>query len=326
MATYNYQDPGTTAQDIANQSDPTKTFNRNTFDALISGQSGLSSSTMNTLLGFNSDIQRSQQMSSTDLVDANFMQANATEAGYASQEELIAAQAQSDSAAGYLLQQQGYLKEEGAYTTAAGISAENAALAKASGDVELYQQGVGISKTLGTQRSAVASSGFGAGGSALDVYASSMRAGNLDLSMTNLQTGIKVSAYKEQAQASLAEAEAVGVAATGAGIAATQATAASQEDILASKSYDTAQAADQYAANIDLQNAQQAAAAGTAAQTNEQNLIDAIRSGLGTNSSGTAGGGGKNRIPLQGEVGSPYLAQGQIGGNSGVFFNLKVKG
>jgi hypothetical protein len=146
----------------------------------------------------------------------------------------LKATADASDAAGFGLQATGYGKEIDAYNTAAGISAENAALAVMSGNVTKAQEQRNITQTLGTQRAQIAGAGFsGDSGTALALYRDSVGQGNLQLAMTDLQTNINQGSYLEAAQASKAMAEAVGVAKTGAETAQTNALTQQQEDLVA---------------------------------------------------------------------------------------------
>ena len=145
--------------------------------------------------------------------------------GEADQAKADAADAQANQAItasqADLLKSTGDLTEGAAYGEAAGLADENAAFTAQSTKVQEAQADRTLFQSLGTQRSNVAASGFGAGGSAGDILRSSASQGALSKAVLGQQGLITEAGYTEQAQSYRAMQTAAGLA--------------SQEDVLASQ-------------------------------------------------------------------------------------------
>jgi hypothetical protein len=305
---------GQIAQGVAN-ANPQNPIDANVQASLVSGTSGLTSSALNALLGFQNDITQEQQSATqagsqqnVDALQATKAGAEATQYGLESQQAGAQANiyglkvlADQQTAAGYGLQAEGYGQEEHAYDIAAGISAQNAVLANASGNLTRAVQQRQLFATVGSQRAQIAGAGFaGDSGSAMDLYRSSMAAGNLQLAQTDLQTSVNYGNYMASAQASKAESAAVATARQGALTAQQNAATAGQEDTEAQTSAQLSGQEDlaaqssalasentyNVAASTDAQTASQAAASRAASQVNLTNLVNSIsKNGAGTDTS-----------------------------------------
>ena len=111
----------------------------------------------------------------------------------------------------------GDIAEANAYASAEGIANANARLATVGGQVAQAQEGLQITKTLGSQKAAVAASGFQESGSALSLLKSSTQQGLIQQQVIGVNAAEQAGGYLSQAAASAAEAG----AATAAGNAAT---------------------------------------------------------------------------------------------------------
>lgn len=106
------------------------------------------------------------------------------------------------------------------YSLAANLADQNAQFAATSTAVKQAQEQRSINMTLGQQQADVASSGFAAGGTALDLLADSARQGALSKAVLGQQGAIEQAGYKEQAQSFRLMQDAANVAATSADHAA----------------------------------------------------------------------------------------------------------
>lgn len=119
---------------------------------------------------------------------------------------------------------QGDTAEQSGYLTAQDIAEQNASLEKVSGSIQQAQQEREVNQSLGTQQAAVASAGFGSGGSALALLRSSRQQGYLAEQLTGVQSDITAGGFIGQAAAAKSEASAAGIAASAATtLAATEA-------------------------------------------------------------------------------------------------------
>lgn len=159
-----------------------------------------------------------------------------------------ATQYQADSAAS-TIEAEGSAAEAEAYRISGGIAEQNAELERRSANLEALQQERLIHKTIGGQRAAVAASGFGEAGTAVDLMRDTIRQGALSTALTRMQGDITAGGYLAQAAAS-----------AGASLAATK----------------TSQAATLLA--------QQYATAGALATTNSANLMSKLLSTTGAGS------------------------------------------
>ena len=94
----------------------------------------------------------------------------------------------------------GDLAEAQTYGLAQGLAEQNAAFTEQSTAIQEMQKQREITMNLGAQRAAVASSGFEASGSALDVLRDSASQGALAKQVLGQQGLITEAGYKEQAQ------------------------------------------------------------------------------------------------------------------------------
>jgi hypothetical protein len=85
------------------------------------------------------------------------------------------------------------------FQLAAGLSDQNAAFTEQSTAIQQSQADRAIEKTIGGQQTAVAASGFAAGGSALDLLRDSANQGALQKAVLGQQGLITEAGYKEQA-------------------------------------------------------------------------------------------------------------------------------
>lgn len=106
------------------------------------------------------------------------------------------------------LKSQGDLGEATAYGNAADVAENNATLAGIAGEIKEYQTTRDVYKTVGSQRAAIAASGFGDSGTSLALARSSFQQGYLDNQLTRTQTLSKQGGYLEEAAAAKAEAAA----------------------------------------------------------------------------------------------------------------------
>ena len=111
---------------------------------------------------------------------------------------------------------QGDTAEAGAYGNVETIAQANARLAQAAGQVEQAQQGITIRQAQGAERAAQASNGFGAGGSAAALLRESTRQGQLEQSITGINSTLQAGGYQQQGAAAAAEAAAANTAANAA--------------------------------------------------------------------------------------------------------------
>jgi hypothetical protein len=116
--------------------------------------------------------------------------------------------------------QQGLQLEEQQYEEAAQFAQQNVEYTKQSTDIQEYQKSREIMQTLGQQQADVASAGFAASGSALDLERESANQGALAQGVLAQQGLITEAGYEEQAQSYQIMAQAAGVAAQAAGKAA----------------------------------------------------------------------------------------------------------
>lgn len=107
----------------------------------------------------------------------------------------------------------GYNAETTAYGEVGTIAENNAALAKASGDITTYQDQLKALTTIGEQKAAVASNGFRESGSNLDILRSSLQQSYLKQQLDETQTNINVGGYLAEKAAAKAEADAATAAA-----------------------------------------------------------------------------------------------------------------
>lgn len=103
-------------------------------------------------------------------------------------------------------QAEGKQIEAQSYTAAAKFAEQNAAWAQANTAVKAYQTQHEAFKVIGGQEAAVASSGFDATGSALDILADSMSQAAISKALVTQQGEITEMGYQEQQRAYLAMA------------------------------------------------------------------------------------------------------------------------
>jgi len=116
---------------------------------------------------------------------------------------------------------QGLRTEAEQYTLAAGLADQNAKFTEQSTAIKEYQQSRDIQKTIGSQQAAVASSGFAASGSALDIERDSANQGAIAQGVLAQQGLIEEAGFEEQAASYRLMAEASSNAANAADKAAT---------------------------------------------------------------------------------------------------------
>lgn len=124
------------------------------------------------------------------------------------------------------IMQAGDLKEATAYDNASAIANANARLATISGQIQQSQEGIKVTKELGSQASDVSGSGFSNTGSAVYLMRASKYQGALANQLYGTDAAIKSGGYLSQAAASQAQADAANTAADYAGQLATNATTA----------------------------------------------------------------------------------------------------
>ena len=107
------------------------------------------------------------------------------------------------TAAGYSAA--GYAAEAGAYGTAGGIAANNAALEGVSGEIQRYQAARTAEKAIGGEAADVGAAGFTMSGSNLLALKSSYQQSYLTDQLIRTQTAINQGGYLEQAAAAGAE-------------------------------------------------------------------------------------------------------------------------
>lgn len=110
------------------------------------------------------------------------------------------------NAAGSTTQAEGYRREAEAYDTVGSIAEENAKIEGISGNIKQLQLNRGVQRTIGSQRAAVASSGFANSGSSLDIMRSSLQEGYLADQLIRSNTAVTQGGYLEQGAAAQAEA------------------------------------------------------------------------------------------------------------------------
>ncbi len=137
-------------------------------------------------------------------------------AGMADQAKAQAAEAQAGqaitSSQADLLKSQGDLAEGAAYGEAATLADTNAAFTAQSTAIQESQADRTLFQSLGTQRSNVAASGFGEGGSAGDILRSSASQGALNKAVLGQQGLITEAGYTQQAESYRAMQTAAGLA------------------------------------------------------------------------------------------------------------------
>lgn len=121
----------------------------------------------------------------------------ANQAGLAAQDEANS-QAQTISS-------QGSQAEASAYGTAQTIAQQNAQLAGFSGQIQKVQALRSAFQTIGAQKAAVAASGFGNSGSALDLLRSSTQQAYLNNQVIGTNSALQQGGFLQQAAAATAE-------------------------------------------------------------------------------------------------------------------------
>ncbi len=119
------------------------------------------------------------------------------------------------SAAGSLFGGIGDLKEADAYKKAASLAANNAQIAAESTQIQETQAQRKIFQTIGAQQAEVASAGFAASGSNLDLLHSSISQGSLQKQLIGEQGLIQQNSFLEEAAADQGKAAAAKAAAGG---------------------------------------------------------------------------------------------------------------
>jgi len=109
----------------------------------------------------------------------------------------------------------GSLKAASAYTKASQIELQNAAIARASTQIQLTQTQRHIFQTIGAQKAAVGAAGFANSGSAQDLLRSSLSQGALQRQVIQEQGLINVNSYEAQATAYQGQAAAAKASAGG---------------------------------------------------------------------------------------------------------------
>lgn len=104
-----------------------------------------------------------------------------------------------------------------AYTTAANIATQNEELTERSTAIQEAQQGIQISKALGTETAETAGAGFTAGGSAGDLMRASAQQAALSKQLIENQGEVTAQGYAQQAEAYTGQAQAAQTAAKGQG-------------------------------------------------------------------------------------------------------------
>lgn len=100
----------------------------------------------------------------------------------------------------------GYQREADAYGTVSGIAEENAGIAGIAGDIKALQMARSVTRTVGSQKAAVAAAGFGAAGSNLDILRASMQEGYFADQMIRTQTSLTQGGYLQEGAAAQAQA------------------------------------------------------------------------------------------------------------------------
>ena len=110
--------------------------------------------------------------------------------------------------AAYYLRAAGvYRRASGRYRDAAGLSRENAAITERSTQIKLLGAERALYLTIGGQKADVASAGFKASGTALDLLADSARQGELTKSLLEEQGRLDKNTFEQQATAYDIQAE-----------------------------------------------------------------------------------------------------------------------
>jgi hypothetical protein len=104
------------------------------------------------------------------------------------------------SADAYRTRAQGNRIQAQEYDLASGLASQNAQFTETSTAIKQFQEQRTINQTLGQQQADVASSGFAASGSALDLLRDSASQGALHKAVLGQQGLIEEAGYKEQAQ------------------------------------------------------------------------------------------------------------------------------
>lgn len=94
----------------------------------------------------------------------------------------------------------GQLAEAEQYDIAAGYARQNELFTRTSTEIKNFQTERGILKTLGGQAADVASSGFEASGSALDLLRDSASQGALTKAVASFQGAVEETGYEQQAK------------------------------------------------------------------------------------------------------------------------------
>jgi hypothetical protein len=119
----------------------------------------------------------------------------------------LRAQATTDAAnaAAQEISARGLGLEAEAYGTAAGIAGDNAMLAGIAGEITALREAREVRRTVGAQRAAVASAGFGASGTSLDLLRASFQEGHLSDQLIRTQTSLAQGGYLQEGAAARAE-------------------------------------------------------------------------------------------------------------------------
>jgi hypothetical protein len=126
------------------------------------------------------------------------------------------------------IQAAGYGQEVGAYQTVSDIAGNNANIAGVAGDIKLLQEQRALRKTIGAQRADIASAGFLASGTSIDLFRDSVAQGALQRQLTNIQTAQTKGGYLEEGAAAQAEVAGATMASTAASALAAQQRASGQ--------------------------------------------------------------------------------------------------
>jgi hypothetical protein len=113
-------------------------------------------------------------------------------------------------------QASGYEQEAALYTQAAGVSAQDIQLAKASGELTGAALTTKIAETEGTGAAIAGAGNTGPGGSNADILRESQRQGTLALGRNALETQIQENSYTQQMNAYQAQAAGATAAASAA--------------------------------------------------------------------------------------------------------------
>lgn len=109
----------------------------------------------------------------------------------------------------------GAKQSAGTYREAAKIAGTNAVLADEGAKIRSYQIDRKAYQTVSGQQADVASAGFGASGSALDLLRDSTTQGHLGVAASDIQGAIDVNTFKQAQTAYNGQAAAADTAATG---------------------------------------------------------------------------------------------------------------